>query len=220
MSLALLADSPCADCGALLDQGQRYCIHCGRRRTEVEDPAVSYLAETRARQATTAVAAGGAVVPPPRNPLALPALALAILPVAVGVGVLIGGRSNGPDQEQLLQALRSQKAPVVKVGNVAGGTAVASTASKKSKAPSSKAKKGKIDATGSKVIGKTAYGVVHQVSGFKPTAAKVKSDQKLVQRINDTIGKDYLSAQKNLPDTIVVSPGSGGNTSGPSGRGD
>jgi hypothetical protein len=63
--------------------------------------------------------------------------------------------------------------------------------------------------------------VAHQVSGFKPTAAKIRSDTKLVQNINRSIGKNYLQAQRNLPDTIVVPKGTGQTTSpGATGRGD
>jgi hypothetical protein len=220
MSLALLADAPCSECGALLDQGQRYCVHCGRRRQDVEDPAVSWLATSRARSAAAAAPAA-AVAAPSRNPLALPALALLVLPIAVAVGVLVGHSGRSVNQQQLLDALRSQKAPVVKIGSVAGGTAAASTTSAKAKKAVAKAKLGHVDKSGARVVAKTKYGVAHQISGFKPTAAKVQSDQKLVQRINKTIGKNYLQAQKNLPDTIVVTGGGGGSsTPAPTGRGD
>jgi hypothetical protein len=213
MSLALLADSPCGDCGALLDQGQRYCVHCGRRRPDVEEPAVAWLASNKPGQSTSVTA------PPTRNPLALPALALALLPLAVGIGVLVGHGGRGTNQQQLLEALRSQKAPVVKVGSVAAGSAGATTTTPAKAAR--KPKHAKADKTGGKVVAKTRYGVAHQVTGFKPTQAKVQSDKKLVQRINNSIGKNYLQAQRNLPDTIVVSPGAG-NTSSPgaTGRGD
>src|SRR3954454_9004285 len=103
MSLALLADTPCADCGAPLGEGQRYCVHCGRRRPDVEDPAITWLAESRTRERPPL---RRAVDPPARNPLALPALALAILPLAVAIGVLVGHHgSGGTDQKALLEAL-------------------------------------------------------------------------------------------------------------------
>lgn len=221
MSLALLADAPCSECGALLDQGQRYCVHCGRRRQDVEDPAVSWLAESyvrRAQRAPTTVVAQ----PATRNPLALPALALAVLPLAVAVGVLVGHHGGGTSEAQLLEALRSQKAPVVKIGSAAGGAGLpASTASKglkkRSRARASVARR---DKTGGKVVASTKYGVAHQVSGFKPTATKVQSDRKLVQKINSSIGKNYLNAQKNLPDTIVVTGGGNANSPTAQGRGD
>jgi hypothetical protein len=63
--------------------------------------------------------------------------------------------------------------------------------------------------------------VAHLVSGYKPTAAKFQSDKKLVQHINGSIGNNYLQAQRNLPDTIVVPKGTGQATSpGATGRGD
>jgi hypothetical protein len=215
MSLALLADAPCSDCGALLEQGQRYCVHCGGRRPDADDPAIDWLTRNKRGQSAVATAAQGP--PPARNPLALPALSLLILPLAVAVGVLVGDHGSGNDQ-QLIDALRSQKAPVVKVGGAAGGTAVASTASSKN---AKAANKTKADKSGGKVVAKTKYGVAHQVTGYKPSAAKIQSDKTLVDKINKSIGKNYLQAQRNLPDTIVVSPGGGGgSTSAPQGRGD
>jgi hypothetical protein len=178
---------------------------------DVEEPAVAWMASRRAR----ALAAPAVAAAPPRNPLALPALALALLPVAVGIGVLAGRHGGGTDQH-LLDALRNQKAPIVKVGNVAAGATPAASASAKKNA-----KAGQADKTGGKVVANTKYGVAHQVSGYKPTAAKVQSDKKLVQHINSSIGKNYLQAQRNLPDTIVVPKGTGQTTSpGATGRGD
>jgi hypothetical protein len=178
---------------------------------DVEEPAVAWMAARRARS----IASPGSVASaPPRNPLALPALALALLPVAVAIGVLAGRHGGGTDQ-RLLDALRNQKAPIVKVGNVAAaGTPTAAASGKKAKA-------GKTDKTGGKVVANTKYGVAHQISGYKPTAAKVQSDKKLVQHINSSIGKNYLQAQRNLPDTIVVPKDTGQTTSpGATGRGD
>jgi hypothetical protein len=212
--LAELVQTPCESCGAALDLEQRYCVHCGTRRADVEEPALTWMAARKARLA--AAPAVAAAAPPPRNPLALPALALLLLPVVAALGVLIGrGGGDSPDP-QLLQALRSQKAPIVRVGNVAAGTALARAATK-AKAGA----KGKRDSSGGKVVARTRYGVAHQISGFKPTTAKVNSDRKLVQNINNSIGKNYLQAQRNLPDTIVVPTGTPGSSS-PSaqGRGD
>jgi hypothetical protein len=204
--------TPCDQCRAPLDDQQRYCVHCGRRRVDVEEPALAWMASRRAR----ALAAQAPVASsPPRNPFALPALALALLPVAVGIGVLAGRHGGGTDQ-RLLDALRNQKAPIVKVGNVAAGGTVAKAVSVKKKA-----KAGKTDKTGGKVVANTKYGVAHQITGYKPSASKIQSDKKLVQHINSSIGNSYLQAQRNLPDTIVVPKGTGQTTSpGATGRGD
>jgi hypothetical protein len=200
----------CESCGSALDDQQRYCVHCGTRRPDIEEPALAWMAARKAR-----VAAPTAPVSPPRNPLALPAILLLLLPVVAAVGVIAGRGGSDPVDPRVLQALRSQKAPIVKVGAVAGATATKAPARAKKTA-----KTGKRDSSGAKVLGKTRYGVAHQITGFKPTKAKVESDRKLVQGINKSIGKNYLQAQKNLPDTIVVPTGTGGNSQGAQGRGD
>jgi hypothetical protein len=208
----------CEGCGAPLDDQQRYCVHCGTRRPDVDEPALAWMASRKVRLAARAIPGAS---PPPRNPLALPALALLLLPVVAAVGVLVG-RGGGGDavDPRLLQALRSQKAPIVRVGDVAAGTTVAA-GSKKIKASTKKAGAGKRDSSGGKVVANTRYGVAHQVSGFKPTRAKVNSDRQLVQKINKSIGKNYLQAQRDLPDTIVVPTGTPGTSSpGAQGRGD
>jgi hypothetical protein len=216
MSVAYLVDVrvPCEGCGAPLDDQQRYCVHCGTRRADVEEPALAWMAARKARPVPVAAAAPAT---PPRNPLALPAILLALLPVVAAVGVIAGRGGGDTTDPRLLQALRSQKAPVVRVGDVAG-TATSATVAK---AASKKAKTGKRDASGGKVVAKTSYGVAHQITGYKPTQAKVNSDRKLVQKINQSIGKNYLQTQRNLPDTIVVPQGtSGGSSPSAQGRGD
>jgi hypothetical protein len=219
MSVAYLVDArvPCEGCGAPLDDQQRYCVHCGARRPDVDEPALAWMAARKARAAAPVAAAPAS---PPRNPLALPALLLALLPVVAAIGVIAGrGGGAGKTDPALLQALRSQKAPVVRVGDVAGASTP--TGSAAARAASKKAKTGKRDASGGKVVAKTSYGVAHQISGFKPTQAKVNADGKLVQQINKSIGKNYLQAQRNLPDTIVVPTGtSGGSSPAAQGRGD
>src|SRR4051794_24196622 len=129
---------PCEGCGAPLDQQQRYCVHCGTRRPDVDDPALTWMAARKERLPATQ---GPPAQPPARNPLALSALALVLLPIVAAAGVLVGrGGGNDPVDPRLLQALRSQKAPVVKVGDVAaGGTTAAATTAKKTKASAKKA---------------------------------------------------------------------------------
>jgi hypothetical protein len=59
-------------------------------------------------------------------------------------------------------------------------------------------------ASGSKVVAKTKYGVVHQVAGYHPTAAAETQGGQIVQKIQKTMGKNYTNAQKGLPDVIPV----------------
>jgi len=68
------------------------------------------------------------------------------------------------------------------------------------------------------LVDKTAYGDVHKVEGFTPSAQKVASDTALVNQQAQKTGKNYVDSQKNLPDVIVVG-GSGGGSSSPAGQG-
>jgi hypothetical protein len=68
------------------------------------------------------------------------------------------------------------------------------------------------------LVDKTAYGDVHKVEGFAPSAQKVASDTAIVNQQAQKTGKDYVDSQKDLPDVIVVG-GSGGGSSNPAGQG-
>ncbi len=113
---------PCAQCGAPLDEAQRYCVFCGASRHHAADPVARYLAVARQRPAT---AAPPAVVATSSRSDRWLLLALVLLPLAAAAGVLVGrsGASNG----DLVAALRAQKAPVVQIGGAASGTTAASS---------------------------------------------------------------------------------------------
>ena len=68
------------------------------------------------------------------------------------------------------------------------------------------------------LVKKTAYGDVHKVEGFAPSAQKVASDTALVNQEAQKTGKNYVDSQKDLPDVIVVG-GSGGGSSNPGAQG-
>lgn len=67
------------------------------------------------------------------------------------------------------------------------------------------------------VIAHTEFGTVHQVTGSHPTASQIQEDKKVVQKINHTVGKSYVEAQKGLPDVIAVT-GGGSNESSSSSK--
>jgi hypothetical protein len=125
---------PCDTCGAPLDERQRYCLACGTRRKHADDPAARFLAAaTRRRRIAPAVpgAAGGGRR---SAPLAI-AAAVAAIPIALGVGVLVG-RSSGGGDGKLIAALRAEKAPVIQYsGSAAGGTAAAAASAPKAAVP-------------------------------------------------------------------------------------
>jgi hypothetical protein len=67
------------------------------------------------------------------------------------------------------------------------------------------------------VVAHTAYGTVHKIAGSRPTPQQIQQDKQVVQKINHTVGKSYVQAQRGLPDTIVVTGGgSSGSTPGQS----
>jgi len=192
---------PCEECGAPLDPQQRYCINCAARRGNGANPASRYFAAMSKR----------AHRPLPRPPAkggsgsrAAAVGFFALLPIAVAIGVVVG-RSGGDDgeNEALLEALRNR--PTATAATTAG-TAAAAGSDKGGKVKGAdKSSKG-----GGKVVAKTSNGEVHQVTGYKPPAEKIEEDTRLVEANPEQTGDNYIKAQQNLPDVIVVGgdPGS------------
>jgi hypothetical protein len=187
---------PCEECGTPLDPQQRYCVNCAARRGNGANPASRYFAamSKRTRRPLTP--------PPAKASSASRAAAVsffALLPIAVAIGVVIGrSGSGGSDNEALLEALRNQ-APVASTPTAQAATAP--TEPRKDKG----AKTGKgAQKEGGKVVAKTENGTVHQVTGFKPSAEKEAQDTKLVESNPEQVGENYIKAQQNLPDVIVV----------------
>jgi hypothetical protein len=194
---------PCEECGAALDPQQRYCVNCAARRGNGANPSSRYFAAMSKKA---------------RRPMARPAAKsgsssraaavgfFALLPIAVALGVVVGRNGSGSaDNEALLQALRNQEAAVA---NSATPTTTASTAPKsKTQAKAAKAAEKK----GGKVLAKTKNGTVHQVTGFHASKQQEETDTKLVEENPEQTGENYIKAQQNLPDVIVVG-GEGGST--------
>ena len=284
----------CEECGAPLDENQRYCVSCGARRRDASGPTSRYFATTARRTRRGSGKPGG-----PSGARAAAVLFFVVLPIAVAIGVLVGkGNGGGNNDADLAAAIKSLQA------NGGSGTALASTAAAtpitsdftldkgytvelktlpidgtdqaavdvakkaatdqgaadvgiintsefsvtpappantyvlysgqfKSKGEATRALgklKGKFsDAevvtvkrnTGGgegQLVDKTAYGDVHKVEGFTPSAQKVASDTALVQQQAQKVGKNYVDSQRDLPDVIVVG-GSGGGSSNPAGQG-
>ena len=110
---------PCEQCGAPLDEAQRYCLHCGARRKHASDPAARFLAAASRRQKGPARVA----VPTSRGgSISVFTLgAILLIPLALAVGVLVGrGASSGSPDARLLSALSSQRASGA--GAVASGS--------------------------------------------------------------------------------------------------
>jgi len=202
---------PCEECGAPLDPQQRYCVECAARRGNGANPSSRYFAAMskkarrplvqRAAKATTSSRAAAVGF-------------FALLPIAVAIGVVVGrsGDSGNSDNEALLQALNKQQAAVATTAAATPSTTASSDkAGQKGKGAKASSK------GGGKVIAQTENGSVHAVTGFKPTKEKEEADTQLVEENPEQVGDNYIKAQQNLPDVVVVgsdatggpAPGSG-----------
>ncbi|HEY8083687.1 MAG TPA: hypothetical protein VIE64_09090 [Solirubrobacterales bacterium] len=200
---------PCEECGAALDPQQRYCVHCAARRGNGANPASRYFAamSKRARRPLTR--------PPAKSSPGSRAAAVgffALLPIAVAIGVVVGKAGSGEDSGALLQALREQDAAIA-------SSETSSTSPVASKGKLLKGGKQAHDKSGGKVVAQTENGTVHQITDFKPTEQKVEEDTKLVETNVEQAGADYIKAQQNLPDVIVVGGDPDSAPSQPTGKG-
>ncbi len=186
---------PCEECGAPLDPQQRYCVQCAARRGNGANPSSRYFAamSKRARRPLTRPQAKGG-----SGSRAAAVAFFALLPVAVGIGVVVGRSGSDGTDDALLQALRRQDAAVASSGPTTTGPTTASRAKAKG------AKASKKDKSGGKVVAQTVNGTVHQITGFEPTKEKTEEDTRIVESNVKQSGSTYIKAQQNLPDVIVV----------------
>jgi hypothetical protein len=188
---------PCEECGAPLDPQQRYCVNCAARRGNGANPASRYFAAMSKR-------ARRPLAPPTPKPASGSRAAavgfFALLPIAVALGVVVGrSGAGGGDSEALLRALRNQEAAVASASG--GQTTTASAGAKRRK--QAKAKKTTAKG-GGKALARTSNGTVHQVTGFNPSQQKTEEDTALVEENPEQTGENYIKAQQNLPDVVVV----------------
>lgn len=278
----------CEQCAAPMEQTQRYCVVCGTHRRHVRDPAASFLSGATAR--TQRVAHRTSRHRAERSPGIGAALVLAVIPIAVGLGVLVGRASNNGD-DKLIAALRAQRPAVAAASS--GGNGLAASASSRAvlksdfplqngyavelsivprsgaasvtqdeaaarakgasrvglildsdykitPAPPSGAfviysgaysssgqaqaalktlaktfpgakvihvqsvTSGASATASTKVLAKTSYGVVHQAAGYQPSQSQLAAGGQTVKKIQKTLGKSYVNAQRGLPDVIPV----------------
>jgi len=192
---------PCEECGAPMDPQQRYCVNCAARRGNGANPASRYFA-TMSKRARRPLARPAAKPGPTSRAAAVGFFAL--LPIAVALGVMVGRSGSGEDSSAaLLQALRERQGAAVAA---APATAAATPKAKKA------AKGGKAKGKGEgKVVAHTANGDVHAVTDFHASKQKEEEDTQIVAENPEQTGENYIKAQQNLPDVIVVG-GEGGST--------
>jgi hypothetical protein len=199
---------PCEECGAPMDPQQRYCVECAARRGNGANPASRYFA-TMSKRSRRPLAP-----PQPRQSVSSRAAAVgffALLPLAVALGVMVGRGDSGSDNsDALLQALKERQATAA--STAAAPTANPKTAKAKAKGKGAKAAKGE-----GKVVAHTSNGDVHEVASFKASKQKEEEDTQIVAENPEQTGENYIKAQQNLPDVIVVGGEGGGSAPAPSG---
>ena len=199
---------PCEECGAPMDPQQRYCVNCAARRGNGANPASRYFAmmSKRARRPL----AGRAAKQSPTSRAAAVAF-FSLLPLAVGLGLVIGRSGSGGEDnsDALLKALSER--PAATASTAAVGTTAAAQKVKKD------AKASKVKAKGEGKVTHTDNGDVHEITNFKASAEKEAEDTRIVAENPEQVGDDYIKAQQNLPDVIVVGGEGGGSAPAPSG---
>jgi len=197
---------PCENCGAPLDAQQRYCVQCATRRGNGANPSSRYFAlmQKKARKPASRPASKA-----PGGSRAAAVGFFSLLPIAVALGVVVGRSGSGEgDNEALIKALKQQEAATATAAPTSEGTKANTAAKAKKNKKNEKPPKG-ADKSGGKVLEKTDNGTVHQVTGYEPTKAKEEEDTRLVEENPEQSGSNYIKAQQNLPDVVVVG-GEGG----------
>jgi hypothetical protein len=195
----------CEECAAPMDPQQRYCVNCTARRGNGANPSSRYFA-TMSKRARRPLAQPSARQSPTSRAAAVGFFAL--LPVAVAIGVAIGHSGSGDSEgEALLKALQERQATAASAA--AAPSAAASANASKSKKRAAKAAKAKAKPE-ERVVAHTANGDVHDVTHFHASEQKEAEDTKLVEENPEQTGENYIKAQQNLPDVIVVGGEGGG----------
>lgn len=193
----------CDSCQAPVDDTQRYCVACGAHQRRSDDPAARFFAD--ARRPKTPAAPATAAANRRTVPTIVAAGLIALLPVAAGIGILVGRGAAGND-EVLVEALKAQKVQVVQVGGGAAGATGGTAATDDGSAEKASSEKEETE-TGdkpAKILATGPTGSARQLAGTKPTAKDVEASKKAVDRINSTKGDEYVDSQRNLPDQIVI----------------
>jgi hypothetical protein len=203
---------PCEECGAPMDPQQRYCVNCAARRGNGANPSSRYFAMMSKRSRRPLTAPAAAKQSPTSRAAAVGFFAL--LPIAVAIGVMVGRSGSGNDNSAaLLQALRERQATAA---GVAAAPSSAATAKAKGKDKAASAKKSKAKPE-EKVVARTENGDVHEVAGFHASQEKEAEDTQLVEENPEQTGENYIKAQQNLPDVVVVGGEGGSAPTAPAG---
>ena len=195
------AETPmhCDQCGAGVDDRQRYCVVCGAHLKHAFDPAARHFSQVGAR-ARPQRAGSGSQRPAAHSRGVALAVVLALIPVAAAIGVLAGRSSNNQDS-QLIQALAGRQSNVTTAGTASQPGHIAARRARHARVTSSHHTRAKRP---SKTVSTTRYGSVGQISGFKVTKTEEQQGASATQRVQKSTGKSYVNTQSNLPSQVVV----------------
>lgn len=201
----------CDSCGSPVDDQQRFCVVCGAHQRRADDPAARWFAS--ARRPKPAAAPAGGTRAKGTVPTLVAAGLIALLPVAAGVGILVGRGTTNSNDEALLAALKAQQASAAAAPAAAATTAQAATpteadaaAAVKDTAADAKDDPTKIETATkpAKILATGPTGSARQLEGSKPTKKDLEESKAAVKQINSSKGDEYVDSQRNLPDQIVV----------------
>ncbi len=187
---------PCQECGAPLAADQRYCLNCGRRRSEPRVDFQRMIAASKGEDATEAPRSDPAPPPEPakaeRDYAPFAAVGgIAVLGLMLLVGVLIGKGNSSPSVAP---------APIVKVGGETAGADSAEPEETKTAAAKPKAeKKSKGGGTGAEAVAGGLTG-----SAAHESKATVQATTDDLESLNSQSGESYEETIKKLPDKIAT----------------
>jgi hypothetical protein len=195
----------CDHCQAPVDPAQRYCVQCGTSQRRSDDPVSRYFASVR-RPKRVAVAAPSSSR---TIPVTVAAVLIALLPVAAGIGIVVG-RGSTDSGQQVIEALKAAKlSQGAVVAGTAAGAATTQDAAASTKDASSKSNKA---VAGKKVDGietstkqaKVSSTGARQLDGYKPTEKDLADSKKAVEQVNSSKGAEYIETTRDLPDVITI----------------
>lgn len=188
---------PCHECGAPLAADQRYCLNCGRRRTEPRVDLQRMVAASKGEEVAEVARSTPAPQPPEpakveRDYAPLAAVGgIAVLGLMLLVGVLIGKGNSSPS---------AAPAPIVKVGGeTVASASSAEPAETKAAVKPRDAKKSKGGGTGAKAVAGGLTG-----SAAHESKATVQASTDDLENLNSQSGESYENTIKKLPDKIAT----------------
>ncbi len=199
-----------------MDPQQRYCVNCAARRGNGANPVLPLLRGDEQTGAPAADRAAAETASPASRAAAVGFFAL--LPIAVALGVVVGRSGSGDDDsDALLQALQrtARPRPPATTAPPTGNAGDRRQQSEKRRQRRAKPQKQR---RSGKVVAKTEERRPSTRSPTsKPTKEKEEEDTQIVEENPEQIGDNYIKAQQNLPDVIVVGGEGGGSAPAPPG---